>query len=189
MHPPILQWRHIDINVLKSPPTPLFLMLFGLTIKTLRWRHNAHDGVSNHQPHDFLPNRLFRRRSKNTSNLRVTGLCVGNSPVTGEFPAQKASNAESVSIWWRRHGQSQESALLALTSWIDRRTVISPYKWVSNCHIMSPSGTTNTICLIAPNEDIEANFRSVSSWRQIEISCLDASRNPVTWNIIHNWLM
>ena len=34
----------------------------------------------------------------------VTGLCVGNSPVTGEFPAQKASNAKNVSIWWRHHG-------------------------------------------------------------------------------------
>ena len=28
---------------------------------------------------------------------------VGNSPVTGEFPAQMASNAENVSIWWRHH--------------------------------------------------------------------------------------
>ena len=27
----------------------------------------------------------------------------GNSPVTDEFPAQKASNAENVSIWWRHH--------------------------------------------------------------------------------------
>ena len=27
----------------------------------------------------------------------------GNSPVTGEFPAQMASNAENVSIWWRHH--------------------------------------------------------------------------------------
>ena len=44
-----------------------------------------------------------RRRSKNTSELRVTGLCVGNSPVTGEFPAQMASNAENISIWWRHH--------------------------------------------------------------------------------------
>ena len=26
-----------------------------------------------------------------------------NSPVTGEFPAQKASNAENASIWWRHH--------------------------------------------------------------------------------------
>ena len=24
-------------------------------------------------------------------------------PVTGEFPAQRASNAENVSIWWRHH--------------------------------------------------------------------------------------
>ena len=34
---------------------------------------------------------------------RVTGLCPGNSPVTGEFPAQKASDAENISIWWRNH--------------------------------------------------------------------------------------
>ena len=42
-------------------------------------------------------------RSKKISNLRVTDLCVGNSPVTGEFPTQRASNAENVSIWWRHH--------------------------------------------------------------------------------------
>ena len=44
-------------------------------------------------------NRLFRRRSK----LRVTGLCAGNSPVTGEFSAQMISNAKNVSIWWCHH--------------------------------------------------------------------------------------
>ena len=70
---------------------------------TLQWRHNGHDSVSNHQPHDCLFSRLFRRRSKKTSKLRVTGLCAGNSPGTGEFPAQMASNAENVSIWWRHH--------------------------------------------------------------------------------------
>ena len=74
--------------------------------KTLRWRHNGRDSVSNLQPHDCLLNRLFRRRSKKTSKLRVTGLCVENSPGTGEFPAQMASNAENVSIWWRHHEMS-----------------------------------------------------------------------------------
>ena len=69
----------------------------------LRWRHNGRDGVSNHQPHDCLLNRLLRRRSKKTSTVRVTGLCAGNSPGTGEFPAQMASNAENVSIWWRHY--------------------------------------------------------------------------------------
>ena len=44
-----------------------------------------------------------RRRSKKTSKFRVTDLYVGHSPVTGEFPAQRASNAENVSIWWRHH--------------------------------------------------------------------------------------
>ena len=43
------------------------------------------------------------QRSKKTSKLRVTGLCEENSPVTGEIPAQRASNAENVSIWWRHH--------------------------------------------------------------------------------------
>ena len=69
----------------------------------LQWRHNEHDGVSNHQPYDCLLNHLFRRRSKKTSNLRATGLCEGNSPLTGEFPSQRASNTENVSIWWRHH--------------------------------------------------------------------------------------
>ena len=52
----------------------------------LQWRHNGHDGLSNHQPHPCLLNRLYRRISKKTSKLCVTGLCVRNSPVTGEFP-------------------------------------------------------------------------------------------------------
>ena len=68
-----------------------------------RWRHNGRDSVSNHQPHDCLFNGLLRRRSKKTSKLRFTGLCAGNSPGTGEFPAQMASYAENVSIWWRHH--------------------------------------------------------------------------------------
>ena len=73
-------------------------------IWALRWRHNGCNSVSNHQPHDCLLNRLFRRRSKKTSKLRVTGLCMGNSSGTGEFPARMASNVENVSIWWCHHG-------------------------------------------------------------------------------------
>ena len=47
---------------------------------SLHWRHDDHDGVSNHQPHGCLLNRWFRHRSKKASKLRVTGLCTGNSP-------------------------------------------------------------------------------------------------------------
>ena len=69
----------------------------------LQCRHNERDGVSNHKPYHYLLNRLFRRRSKKTSKLRVTGLCAGSSPLTGEFPTQSASYVENVSIWWRKN--------------------------------------------------------------------------------------
>ena len=48
--------------------------------RALRWSHNGHDSVSNHQPHHCLLNRLFGCRSKKISKFRATGLCVGNSP-------------------------------------------------------------------------------------------------------------
>ena len=76
------------------------LTIFNLT---LQWCHNGCNGIWNHQPHHCLLNRLFRRRSKKTSKLRITGLCAGNSPMAGEFPAQVASNVENVSIWWHHH--------------------------------------------------------------------------------------
>ena len=62
---------------------------------TLHWRHNERDSVLNYRRLHCLLNRLFRRRSKKTSKLRVTGLCAGNSAVTGEFPAQRASDANN----------------------------------------------------------------------------------------------
>ena len=61
-----------------------------------QWRHNERDGVSNHQPHDCWLSRLFMRKSKKISKLSVTGLCERNSPVTGESPAQRASDI----IWF-----------------------------------------------------------------------------------------
>ena len=80
-----------------------YIPMYNGSQESLQWRHNGHDGVSNHQHGDCLLNRLFGRRSKKTSKLRVTGLCAGYSPGTGEFPAQMASNAENASIWWRHH--------------------------------------------------------------------------------------
>ena len=88
----------------KNQVKPWLLMAW--LVLPLRWRQNGRHSVSNHQPHDCLLNRLFRRRSKKTSKLRVTGLCAGNSPRTGEFPAQMTSDAENVSIWLRHRAPS-----------------------------------------------------------------------------------
>ena len=73
--------------------------------------------VSNHRCLDCLPNRFFRRRSQKTSKLRVTGLCEGNSPVTSEFFAQRASNLENISIWWRHH-VTMDQCLLITWAWL-----------------------------------------------------------------------
>ena len=104
---PIIKIRrsHDRLSFVKGIPIQVrwYLFIESAFLFSLQWRHNRRDRVSNHQPHDCLLNRLFRHRSKKTSKLRVTGLCVGNSPGAGEFPAQMASNAENVSIWWRYH--------------------------------------------------------------------------------------
>ena len=107
----MISWNiHLLWNISKTYSTASHTLLSKMTNEiswnryALYWRHNGCDDVSNHQPHDCLLNRLFRRRSKTTSKFCVNGLCAGNSPVTGEFPVQMTRNVENVPIWWRHHG-------------------------------------------------------------------------------------
>ena len=82
---------------------------------------------------DCLLNHLFRRRSKKTAKLRVTGLYEGNWPVTHLWiPAHRASNAENVSIWWRHHAQNltdDQSTLVLLTWGIEPIDKLVEYLW------------------------------------------------------------
>ena len=77
----------------------LVYLLLPSEFPSLQWRRNGHDGVTSHQSHDCL----LKRRWKKTAKYCVTGLCAGNSSVTGEFPTQMVSYAENVFIWWRHH--------------------------------------------------------------------------------------
>ena len=62
---------------------------------------------------------FIQTQIKEKSKPRVTGLSEGNSPVTGEFPAQRASNAENVSIWWCHHGKDVVlTPTSILTEWL-----------------------------------------------------------------------
>ena len=117
---------------------------------TLQWRHNEGDAVSNHQPHDCLLNRLFRRRSKKTLKLRVTGICPGNSSVTGEFPTQRASNAENVSIWWRHR---DIFILIGLQSWWIAYIILH-HKWP---YLRSYKGTCDYVPIPSLDEEGETN--------------------------------
>ena len=40
---------------------------------------------------------IYSDADKKKSKLRVTGLCAENSPMTGEYSAQRASNAKKIS--------------------------------------------------------------------------------------------
>ena len=101
----------------------------------LRWRHNDQDGVSNHQPHGCLLNRLFRRRSNKTSKLRVTGLCVGNSPGPVNSPHKGPVT--------RKMFPFDDVIMPTGSHWMDdRNTVKMKNCWVEKAHF----GTLSKLC-------------------------------------------
>ena len=88
----------------------------------------------------LLLNRLFRRRSKKTSSA---------SPVTGEFPAQMASNAEKVSIWWRHHGQRPKvQACRKLNGWLYHIYNIFIFRWKKKQYAVYISRNGRNFCEI-----------------------------------------
>ena len=60
-------------------------------------------GVSNREPYDCLLNRLFSRRSKTASKLRVTGRRRGIHRWPVNSPHEWPVTRKKVSIWWRHH--------------------------------------------------------------------------------------
>ena len=148
---------------------------------SLQWRHNGHDGVINHQPHDCLLNRLFKYRSKKTSKLCVTGLCAGNSPVIGEFPAQRASNAENVSIWWRHHvltyfsrniaGSVQDGVCMQVWFCIRVATPCNIY----SVNTLRPRQIGRQI----PDDIFKRIFLNESVWISMKISLKFVPRHPI----------
>ena len=117
----------------------------------LQWRHNERDVVSNHQPHDCLLSRLFRRRSKKRSKLRVTGLYEGNSPVAGEFPSQRASNAKNVSIWSRYQALTRKPGTPSGPWWRYEMETITAFRGKSTPafpHKSSVMRTFDDLCVV-----------------------------------------
>ena len=52
-----------------------------------------------------------QRKHQNSASL---AFFEGNSPVTDEFPVQRASNAENDSIWWCYHATVEHAALVVI---------------------------------------------------------------------------
>ena len=154
----VIEQRAIILSATVRSPT-VINPKYGPGIRdTLRWRHNGHDNVSNRQPHDCLLNRLFRCRSKKTSKLRVTGLCAGNSPGAGEFPAQMASNAENVSIWCRHHEWLLRDGTAGVRSVLCSLCGhIGQYQSVYICHKMSMFSSNMKVTHCGQNKNLKFN--------------------------------
>ena len=84
--------------------------------------------------------------------LRVTGLCEGNSPLTGEFPAQRASSAENVSIWWRHHDIPFVRAAMSNASFTSHSR--TPYGLFTGCSraVLNKNRTSTRGSRAAPYE-------------------------------------
>ena len=78
----------LGINSVPWLEKPTVMWLFGTwkgyvkyiiskKVGTLQWRHNGHGSVPNHQLHDCLLNRLFRRRLTKTSNSALLAFVRG----------------------------------------------------------------------------------------------------------------
>ena len=80
----------------------------GLPVYSITWRHNERDASQITSLTIVCSQPFIQAQIKeNIKYPRYWPLCAGNSPVTGEFPAQRASNAENVSIWWCHHANSK----------------------------------------------------------------------------------
>ena len=75
---------------------PCVLLTNSFHLVSLQWRHNERDGVSNHQPHECLINRLFQAQIK--ENIKAPRHWPLWREFTGDrwIPDTKASNAENV---------------------------------------------------------------------------------------------
>ena len=146
-------------------------VLVRMRIDSLQWRHYGYDSVSNHQRHDCLLNRLFTqiKKIKAPRHWPLYGEFTG----TGEFPAQMASNADNVSIWWRHHvsNMSYNFCWTHLTEWL-----IGP--WVA-LH-----GAMDTIDLqIAAQiwKNSKKNFRVMNPWLPIKNTVIHERNNKPSY--------
>ena len=117
-------------------------------------------------------------RSKKTSKPRVTGLCAGNSPVTGEFHDQRATNAKKVSTWWHHHHMLSNSTEIAFFYWFGESLWLwKIMHWNKNCLCLSGHMELPTV-IIKPhnlvchrNEAFDAFCRSPCVVAGIDMFC------------------
>ena len=155
----------------------------------IHWRHNECDGVSNHQRHNCLLNRLVRRRSTKAPKLRITGHCEGNSPVTGEFPAQRASKAKIFPIWLRHRDPREKIWVRYKNTHLNDKAIVIILKYVVQIYFIRSCFTHQwlettyfTACYFLKRDDTLGDFygyvnTGICSW------CMGQKRTRSKWHL------
>ena len=101
----------------------------------LQWRHNERHGIS-----IVCSAVCSGAHQRKTSKLRLTGLCEGGPSVTGGFPSQMASNAESISVWARLHVHQMSNPWCAEFALKKHNTYMQSWSFSirSGCRLFQP---------------------------------------------------
>ena len=147
----------------------------------LRWRHNDHDSVSNHQPHGCLLNRLYRRRTKKTSKFCVTGLCVGNSPGPVNSPhkgpvTRKMFPFDDVIMQKTSHtSPSRATYEVSIVRYLEKiGRVITALRCIYLCasqHESTCKGLVQSSAVITRSNIVSYYNKDYRNWRRISNRC------------------
>ena len=97
-----------------------------VVIRLLQWCHNELDGVSIRRLIDCLVGRLFRRRSKKPSKLRVNWLWEGNSHVTGPVTQEMISFNDVIKV---KGNWASKTTPWVFYQWNRSRDLVWNTKW------------------------------------------------------------
>ena len=108
--------------------------------------YNGHDGVSNHQPHDYLLNLLFRRISRKHQSSASWPLC---EELTGDrwIPSTNGQERGKCFHWMTSSWNDwcvQSSYIV--TKWLPKMTMSSSLQWLHMSVMAYKSAKTRLFC-------------------------------------------
>ena len=128
----------------------------------LEWCHNERDDIWNHRRLDYLLSRLFRRRSKRTTMLRVTGLCEGKSTTWWRHHVTQATNCSHEPSDYQRM-KTQSSAFTVLCEGNTRVSSGFSLQRASNMESVSMSWRHHGMEKLGISHDAYSHFLSVGT--------------------------
>ena len=128
----------------------------------LEWCHNERNNIWNHRRLDYLLSRLFRRSSKKTSTLRVTGLCEMKFTIWWRLHATQATNCSHGSADYQRM-KPQSSTFTVLYEGNTRVSSGFSLQRASNMKSVSMSWRHHGMEKLGISHDACSNFLSVGT--------------------------